>query len=216
MKVAMIASIPEREAMLERAVASLRNQVNEIRVALNDYDHVPKFLNKNEVIILDNTMGDAGKFYFADQFEGFILTCDDDLIYPECYVRKMIHGVEQHKCICTLHGRDYIGPITGFQQNFKGYPCLGEVTKDVQVDVGGDGVMCYHTDYFKISFLDFHSKNMSQLWVAKKAKESGVKIMVLAHKADYLKYQMPTWTIWDEANEEGFKEQTVLLKSFLS
>jgi hypothetical protein len=215
MTTALIASIPERELMLERTVRSLRNQVNDLRVSLNDYDHVPKFLNKKECIILDNSLGDAGKFYFADQFKGYIFTCDDDLIYPSDYVRFMIAGIKRHNCVCTLHGRNYIGPITGFQQGFNGYPCLGEVTKDTQVNVGGDGVMAYHTDLINFTYNDFKSKNMSQLWVAKKCKEQGMRIMVLAHKADYLKYQMPAWTIWDEANKEGFIEQTKLLKTFI-
>jgi len=215
MKVVLIASIPEREQMLERTVRSLRNQVNEIRVTLNDYDHIPKYLNEKECIILDNSMGDAGKFYFADHFRGYIFICDDDLIYPANYVSYMIAGVKRHNCVVTLHGRDYIGKITGFQQGFIGYPCLGDVSKDVQVNVGGDGVMCYHTDLIQFSYSDFKSKNMSQLWVAKKCKEQRMRIIVLAHRADYLKYQFPTWTIWDEANKEGFREQTALLKTFL-
>jgi len=215
MKVALIASIPEREQMLERTVRSLRNQVDKIRISLNDYKHVPKFLNKKECIILDNSMGDAGKFYFADQFKGYIFTCDDDLIYPSDYVRFMIAGIRRHYCVCTLHGRNYIGQITNFQQGFNSYPCLGDVSKDIQVNVGGDGVMAYHTDIIQFSFSDFKSKNMSQLWVAKKCKEQGMRIMILAHKADYLKYQFPAWTIWDEAAKSNFIKQTELLKTFL-
>ena len=86
---------------------------------------------------------------------------------------------------------------------------------DMIVDVGGDGVMCYHADDFSISYSDFKSKNTSQLWVAKKAKETGVGIMVLAHRVGYLTYQCPEWTIWGESAKENFKEQTKLLKSFL-
>ena len=216
MKVVLIASIPEREQMLERTVRSLRNQVDEIRVSLNDYKHIPKFLSKNECIILDNSMGDAAKYYFADQFKGYILTCDDDLIYPPNYVNYMIRATERYnECAVTLHGRDYSRPVIGFQQAFKGYPCLGDVLEDIEVDVGGDGVMCWHTDYLKVKFEDFKSKNMSQLWFAKLCIEQQVPIICLAHKEGYLKYQYPTWTIWDEANKEGFREQTALLKTFL-
>lgn len=214
MKTAFIASIPEREQMLQKTVASLRNQVDEIRVSLNDYDHIPDFLNKNECIILDNSMGDAAKFYFAEQIEGYILTCDDDLIYPKGYVNYMIRGVNKYKCPCSLHGRVYSRPIQGFQIAFKGYPCLNNVLFDVRVDVGGDGVMCWHTDKFKIKYEDFKSKNMSQLWFAKKCHEQGIKIMCLAHNADFLKYQYPTWTIWDESAKSNFQEQTALLKTF--
>jgi len=215
MRVALIVSIPEREKMLERTVKSLRNQVDEIRVSLNEYSYVPSFLNEKEVVLLDNALGDAGKFYFANKFKGYILTCDDDLIYPKGYVDFMCAGVDKYKCICTLHGRKYSRPVVGFQNSFIGFPCLGDVLSDVIVDVGGDGVMCYHTDYFNISYNDFYSKNMSQLWVAKKAISQGVKIMVLAHRVGYLEYMYPEWTIWDEASHSNFREQTKLLKSFL-
>ena len=216
MKVAMIASIPEREQMLERTVESLRPQVDEIRVALNEYSKIPAFLNKHEVVMLDNEKGDAGKHYFADQFEGYLLSCDDDLIYPPDYVEKMIAGVDQYKCACTLHGRVYnYRPILNFQMAFIGYPCLSTVQHDTRVDIGGDGVMCWHTDFLKIRYEDFKSKNMSQLWFSKQCIEQGVKIMCLAHGGDYLTYQGPKWTIWDESAKNGFKEQTELMRTFL-
>ena len=216
MRVAMLASIPEREKMLEKTVESLRPQVDEIRVALNDYPYVPKFLSKREVVMLDNSKGDAGKHYFADQFEGYLLTCDDDLIYPSGYVEKMIAGVKEHHCACTLHGRVYnYRPILNFQMSFIGYPCLETLRRDVRVDIGGDGVMCWHTDFLKIRYENFESKNMSQLWFSKQCLEQDVMIMCLAHEGDYLTYQRPQWTIWDESAKNGFREQTELMRTFL-
>lgn len=216
MKIAMIASIPEREKMLEKTVDSLRPQVDEIRVALNSYSHIPKFLNKAEVVMLDNEKGDAGKHYFADQFDGYLLTCDDDLIYPPGYVDKMIAGVEKYQCACSLHGRVYkFRPILNFQMMFIGYPCLSTVQHDVKVDIGGTGVMCWHTDLLKIRYDDFKSKNMSDLWFAKRCVEQEVGIMCLAHSGDYLKYQAPQWTIWEDAAKSNFREQTELMRTFL-
>jgi hypothetical protein len=214
-KTALIASIPEREDMLKLTVASLRPQVNRIFVSLNGYDHVPDFVDTDEYVLLDNSMGDAAKFYFAEQCKGYILTCDDDLIYPLGYVDKMVAGVEKYKCPCSLHGRFYSRPVMGFQESFFGFPCLNDVMTDVEVDVGGDGVMCWHTDLLKIRFEDFKQKNMSQLYFSKVCHEQGVKIMCLAHRTGYLKYQFPGYTIWDESAKEGFKKQTELLKSFL-
>jgi len=214
-KYAFIASIPEREKMLEKTVASLRNQVDELRVSLNEYHHIPKFLHEKEVVLLDNSKGDAAKFYFADRFKGYIFTCDDDLIYPPNYCDYLIQAVNKYKCICTLHGRKYPRPVIGFQHVLLGYPCLGSVPYDIQVDVGGDGVMCYHTDFFNITYDEFTKKNMSQLFVARKAYELGVKIMGIRHEYNYLTYQNPEWTIWDDSMKNDFKEQTEFLKGFL-
>lgn len=215
MRTALIASIPDRERMLKKTVESLRPQVDNIFVTLNDYDHVPVFLKKGEYVILDNSMGDAGKFYFAENLIGYLFTCDDDLIYPKGYADYLMVGVDKYKCACTLHGRNYPRPVIGFQKAFIGYPCLGDVMENIKVDIGGDGVMCWHTDFLKVKFSDFKQKNMSQLYFSKLCKEQGVKIMCLKHKAGYLGYQEPAWTIWGEENEKGFVKQTELLKEFL-
>jgi hypothetical protein len=212
---ALIASIPERENMLKRTVESLRPQVDHLKVSLNGYTHIPDFLEKKEYIVLDNSMGDAAKFYFADKCRGYILTCDDDIIYPCGYAAYMIQGVQQYQCAVTLHGRNYSRPVIGFQQSFTGYPCLGDVATDTHVDVGGDGVMCWNTDFLKVKFSDFKQKNMSQLYFSKLCKEQNVKIMCLAHRSGYLGYMNPQDTIWDQENRKGFIKQTELLKEFL-
>ncbi len=216
MVTALIASIPDREKALEKTVESLRHQVDQVCVTLNDYDHVPEFLFDCKTIILDNSMGDAGKFYFAEKCEGYLLTCDDDLIYPSGYVDKMIKGLEKHPgCVVTLHGRVYSRPVVGFQQAFRGYPCLGDVMVDVPVDVGGDGCACWNSDTLKVRFSDFLQKNMSQLYFSKLCKEQNVPIICLAHREGYLKYMPPKETIWDQSFREGFVKQTALLKTFL-
>lgn len=214
-KYACIASIPEREKMLKKTIECLRPQVDGIRVALNNYTQLPSFLNKNEVIFLDNSKGDAGKFYFVDQLEGYIFTCDDDLIYPPDYVKYMIQGINRHKCTVTLHGKTYSLPIESFGRPLGNYRCLDEVTSDGRVDIGGTGVMAWHSASLKVRFEDFQSKNMADLWFAKLCHEQGVKIMCLAHKKGNLAYQGPKQTIWDEEKKKGFAEQTKILKSFL-
>lgn len=214
-KYAMIASIPTREKMLERTIKSLYPFVDDIYIALNGYKHIPECVLDCRVIILDNSMGDAGKFYFAEKLKGYLFTCDDDLIYPPDYVEYMIKGVEKYKCACTLHGRNYSRPVIGFQQFFDGYPCLHDVKNDIKVDIGGDGVMCWHTDFLKVKFSDFKQKNMSQIYFSKLCHNQGINIMCLKHKEGYLGYMNPSDTIWEQEARKGFVKQTELLKEFL-
>ena len=86
MIIANIATIPEREQLLEKTVNSLKNQVDIIFICLNGHAKIPNFLigSKNIIIQLsDNKKGDAGKFWLyctanlqiADWF-----FCDDDII----------------------------------------------------------------------------------------------------------------------------------------
>src|ERR1035437_5903791 len=73
---AQIASLPARVEMLKQTVASLRPQVHKIFVALNGYDFTPEFLKEGEYIHLDNSTGDAAKFYGVENLNGYIFLCD--------------------------------------------------------------------------------------------------------------------------------------------
>ena len=84
-KIIGIASLPERVECLRDTVNSLLPQVDKIIVGLNNYTKVPNFLNhpKIEAYLLDNSLGDAAKFYkVGDYKDSYYLSCDDDLIYP--------------------------------------------------------------------------------------------------------------------------------------
>ena len=65
-----VASIPRREKMLEATINSIINQIDILNVYLNNYDHVPHFLqNKKINIIRSQDFGDIkdnGKFFFAN------------------------------------------------------------------------------------------------------------------------------------------------------
>jgi len=154
------------------------------------------------------------KFYDAENLEGWVLTCDDDLIYPKGYVKYMTSRAEAYKGIVTLHGKIYRRPIQ-FNPADETYRCLEEVERDMRVDVGGTGVMCYHTDMIKVAYNAFKIANMADLWMAKLAKEQGVGIYTLKHPEDYLIYQNPEETIWRVYRDTGFEIQTKVLKSFL-
>lgn len=210
-----IASVPERVNMLRKTVESLRSQVDEIFVGLNDYPFDPEFLHPGEYAHFDNSKGDAVKFYNVENYRGYFFSCDDDLIYPPDYVKKLREAVDKYKCIVTLHGKTYREKPRSFTDFMGVYRCLDDVFGDGRVDVGGTGVMAFHTDHFRLKFSDFGSANMADLWMAKAAKKQGVKIMCLEHAKGYLKDQAPAKTIWNTEKEKGFKEQTKLLKSFI-
>lgn len=210
-----IASLQDREQMLKKTVESLRPQCDKIFVALNGYRAVPEFLKEDEYVMLDNSRGDAAKFYNIERLEGYILTCDDDLIYPADYVQYMKIGVDKYGCPCTLHGKTYNIPVKAFNITRANFQCLNDVFGDGRVDIGGTGVMCWHSSQIKISYSQFGSKNMSDIWFAKICKEQGVKIMCLEHFKGQLVYQGPKDTIWQQEKSKGFVEQTKLLKTFI-
>ena len=218
-RIAQIASIPGRVETLRLTVESLLPQTDMIFVALNGYEAVPDFLTKDKKIVyavMDNSLGDAAKFYDVDQRNGYFLTCDDDLIYPQGYVGYMIDGVKRHGGIVSLLGKKYdTRPITSSRGGYT-FLCRLQTraVNDMDVHLGGTGVMAFHTDSIKLTMDNFPRRNMADIWVAKAAAEQGVKITSLAHPARYVKQRNYSQRIWvTERKNDAY--QTEVLNSFL-
>ena len=215
---AQIATLPERVDNLEKTVASLIDQVDQLFVALTGHKEVPSFLENNRKIIfivMDNKLGDGAKFYDSDTREGYILTCDDDLVYPQGYARYMVEGIKKHGGIVTMLGKQYdTRPIASYGGGYtRIFNCLNSVRMDAEVDVGGTGVMGWHSDTIKIDPFSFPRKNMADIWVAKLAYEQGVPITVLAHPKGYFAHKTYPWRIW--VKDRDNKYQTEIMNSFL-
>lgn len=215
---AQLASIPEREETLIQTILSLQPQVDYIRVALNGYDELPDRIRGMDGVILeltDNVMGDANKFLGVEMRKGYVLTCDDDLIYPPNYVEYMTNKVDQYKCVVSFLGKEYGDrPVKSFRTGYTGlYRCLDEVKEDRQVDIGGTGAMAFHTDHIKVRFDHFQMRNMADIWMGMVAKSQNVPIMVVAHPKDYVKHVSYKNRIWKQTVDD--QAQTDVLNSFL-
>lgn len=208
---AQLATIPGRESSLKLTMKSLSNQVDKLQVAFNGFtdDQLFEPVNPDDDIRtlricsygdpdlmiwkrLDNSTGDAAKFYNIETIEGYFFSCDDDLIYPPDYVQYMISKIEQYqrKAIITLHGRNYqpgkIGKYYGSSYRTEAYHCLANVEGDHQVMIGGTGVMAFHTDTIRVLYDEFKAPNMADLWMGIFAKQQGVPIIVAEHRSGWL------------------------------
>jgi len=216
-----LASIPDRADMMIKTVKSLylQDTVCNIRVMLNNYPDcfMTPPLPGVEFIDRNNEKGDAEKFYGFNKVKGYIFTCDDDLIYPPDYVSTMIRFLKEHgdKVIATCHGR-VMNPkpvTTSYGDRKAAYHWIREVNETVHLDIGGTGVMAWHSDYFFPDYKKITKKNMADIWIHGFAKQQGCSIMLCPHPGDWIKYQNPKNTIWDE-HYPNPKEQTDLYNSF--
>ncbi len=202
-----IATIPSRVSLLEKTLDSLTNQVDIMFVGLNGHKGVPEYFDKYSNIYYefsDNSKGDAMKFYWADWVDGYYLSCDDDLQYPQEYADYMTDKCKEYGCPVSLAGKNFRHPVQSYHRSAVDfYHCLRDVEGDHQVQVVGTGVLCFNTDQIKVTLDDFPKPNMADLYFAKLAKEQKVRLMALEHKADYLKYTHPTWTIWGNKPRDG-------------
>jgi hypothetical protein len=226
-----IATLVEREASFKLAIKSIYPQVDKIVAVLNNYIlPIPWWmgeLSKLEVIFCgDNHLGASGKFFGVDEGREYALTtgcddyylsCDDDLVYPPTYVKDMLAKVKEHNCIISLHGKRYDGerPIKSYKRSITtNVHCLHTFPRDVQVHVGGTGVMAFNTRQFKFNIDDLTFPNMVDVQVAKLAHQQNIPIMALAHQRGYLKYMTPPngTTLWNTTSDTIL---TNILNSFL-
>ena len=206
---------------LVRSLMSIYDQCDEINVCLNNYvGEIPPILYKEKVNLYftDNSKGDAFKFLKLEESEGYFLTIDDDLIYPEGYVDHMINKCKEHsnKKIITLHGRSFSSfPISSYYKSAsERYACLENVKNDVVVQFGGTGVMCFHTSLLKVSIDEFLYPNMADIWIGKFAKQRNIPILCLQHSKGYIGYIPQNSTIYNDHSSNDRVQTFVVNKLY--
>ena len=191
-----MATIPSREDILAACVESLLPQLSakdKLHVCLNGYDHVPGVLSDPRIDVVQSQdvgdLGDAGKFYWLGKVSGYMLTVDDDLLYPSDYVKNLVTAIEEHKrkVVVSYHGILYPNALRDLRQRTV-FPCLYSVNTDHGVHALGTGVMGFHTSLLPDLRQDiFKTPNMADIWFALHCQERKVPMRSLKHPGDYFK-----------------------------
>ena len=223
---AQIATVPHREDMLQVVVNSLIDQVDKLNIMLNGHEDVPYFLkqlefhtDKIQYFAMDNSTGDAAKFFRVEKLKGYVFTCDDDIQYPPDYVQVMIAELRRYdnKVVLTNHGRIMMPkPVCSIYTDRLSTHHTFLETKSVELSIGGSGVMAWHTDFFKPKYSAFKRANMADIWVAKQASEQGLKIMMNPHRELWfapLDMNEREPSIWDRKYQDN-DEETEIYNSF--
>lgn len=211
--VASMASVPDRKAMLFDAVYSLLPQCDIVRVFLNNYDEVPEFLCHPRIQIRrsqdydDN--GDAGKFHWITPkaSSGYLLFCDDDLLYPPDLVRHFASKISQYnyKVILGLHGIILRQPLNDYYEpsNRKVFHFGSCLNKSKQVHVLGTGIMFAHSSSLNLHCADFMYPNMADIWMLKYATINKIPSIAI----DRPKF-------WVRENKQQEKYETIYSNSY--
>jgi FkbM family methyltransferase len=193
---ANMATIPERVNVLPDVIKSIIDQVDEINVYLNGFTDLPKCLLHYKIKVFwsqreNGDLGDAGKFYKVGKTKGYFLSIDDDLIYPQNYVQKLISAIEAYdrKAVISFHGRvlkemEILNYYS--RSSLETYKCLNYVNGDHPVHIGGTGVMGFHFSTIQLDIKDFEIPNMADVWLAKKSQEQEIPIMVIGHESEWI------------------------------
>jgi len=193
--VASLASIPQRESILQDTVASLYPAVDHLRVFLNNYNHVPKFLLREKIEVCrsqdygDN--GDAGKFFWAgDSSEGYCFICDDDIVFPPDYVFRMVNKLNQYnnRAIVGIHGILLKQPLKNYydtnSRHVTGY--WRECQQDYLVHVLGTGAIAYHTESIFLNRESFFFRNMADIWLAVQAQKQQIPMISIKRDKNWI------------------------------
>jgi len=214
-----IASLPEREECLKETIDSLYNQVDKIIIGLNNYDKIPNFLNKDKIesYLLDNSLGDAAKFYKIEDYKNhYYFTCDDDIIYPDNYCDMLIEKSTKLNSIVGVHGVNIKYPFLKYYLNRTIYHFNNVLTYDLEVDILGTGTCLIDTSLLDLKLETFKIPNMADIWLADFCKKNNIKLYTIERKMNWLEYNSnmkENWTIYDH-HKGNDKIQTNIIKQW--
>lgn len=186
-RIVSIATKGDRPNQLEKAIESLKNQVDEIYI----YDNTKA-----------EDLTDNGKFYYLNELKEpcYYFTCDDDLLYPPDYIENLLENIKKYNCIITHHGRKLIGTNRDYYVGHIGFGCLRTVDSDYDIDVAGTGVTGFNTEYFNPKECAFSPyKRMSDIVFSLEAAKQGKKIMCCWHLEGWIKQQPVDSCIFEQS-----------------
>lgn len=225
-----IATIPPRRKFFEEKVLpSLVNQASGVFVYHDQsrrFPDCPEYDNVSRVYsgIVDS-LGDAGKFrgFEVAQLVGaedfYYFTCDDDLVYPPDYCRRMIDWIEffEREAVVSLHGSSFrTFPIQSYYRDRITFFCLRTVKAPQRVLFPGTGCAAWHSSTLQPTTKDFKTRNMGDIWLGLILQANKVPAVVVPHTGTYLTYNenLPIEeTIWGQEHKNDFV-QTALINQF--
>ena len=202
--VATMCMLPARYPDSLQTIRSLENQVDTLYLCLNDFWEVPLELKRDKIKILHlgDNLGDAARFYLLRNkgaLNAHVLSCDDDLEYPESYVQDYLAAHAQYpEAVLTHHGSIWCYDEAG------GLTCRGVVKYDTEnpearkLDIPGSNISFIPRSVFnRLEFTSLVSFNDADMHLSANYRKLEVPVIGLSHKKDYAKdIRPPGPTIW--------------------
>jgi len=220
---ATMATMYKRLSQALTAIKSIAPQVDQMFVVLNvmgkedpvEWSNAVKEVHPNVITIVSNNRLGCGERFIPVVGDGIWFSCDDDLIYPEDYVKVMRARLDDYGGIVSAHGRYFItGKIDRYHSPGRGnvevMRCLYDYPSDIELHVPGAGVMAWDGEEVDLSYHLFKRKNMDDVEVGRLAAYQGVSISGIGHKAGWIVYNDPGEdTIWNSKRDDDAEETEV-------
>ena len=191
---ANMATIPSRLDIALKAIDSIYDQVQLVRVYLNNFKHYPKEMLDNRIkLLIGEDLRSAGKFYWSMEKDQYYFSIDDDFIYPKDYVDGHLELLKKYnnQVVVTLHGKilhklplkNYFQK--GIKKKYK-YHWFKNLNYNTLVHILGTGVSAFDTSIIRINRKNFKYLYMDDIEVSMQLQKQKVPIIVRKHEKDYL------------------------------
>ncbi|SDI86443.1 glycosyltransferase [Natribacillus halophilus] len=208
-----MATMPSRFKNLAITIPTLLNQCDRMYVHVNGATDAPSFLKKESKIKLTFSHKNKGgqmAFKGFPKTSGYYFCVDDDLMYPDDYVEKMVALMIDYddEIIACVHGSDfdpYKPSKNVFKNKTNAHVSYQGLDDHARVMIPGVGTSAMSTKKFSLSPTDFYPhKNMRDAVVACKAAKAGMPVMAIKREANWIKkIPMPTEINKNEAYYEN-------------
>lgn len=215
---ANMATIPSRLKTAPKAIESIYDQVDVIRLYLNQFETVPEEFKDPKIQIKQGiNLKSSGKLYWSLLPNQYYFCVDDDILYPKDYVNNSIEKLKEYHedVIISYHGRIYDKGkmVKNYFSDFSKYFHFLKVNEsDIEVNIIGNGVSCWNTNNIKIDYNKFEYHYMDDILVSAQAHSQGKKRIVVAHDKNYFKQLEISSSLYDKYKKSSHT-QTKAFKS---
>jgi len=194
--------MPDRYPRSLSCVMSLKDQVEKLYLCLNGFNDIPEELKEDwlEVVHVGENIGAVGRYTKLPEIDGHLISCDDDLIYPQTYVSDFLKRYEKEgACMLSHHGK-----VVKNNRIRNLSHCLRDSVYTGPLDIPGAGVLFVPFELNGWNKMVLGSpKNPTDIYVGCIAKKMSCRILSMAHQEGYLEYVDPPegTTIWDQETQ---------------
>lgn len=213
-----MATMPERTKNGIKVIDSIYDQVDFIRLYLNNFRNIPQEYKDDKILIHQGKdLKSSGKVFWAKNPNEYYFCIDDDIVYPSDYVNYSLSKLREYNddVIISYHGR--IFPNKKIKNYFKDHINYfhfdKENSKDVEVDVIGNGVSCWNTNNINIDVKKFQYLYMDDILVSIQAAKQNKKRIVVSHSEEYLNPLEKIGTTLYDTHKKNGRNQTKMVNS---